>query len=419
MKIRPSAGRLVERRSQAAIFLVVGLVVTAANSASAAHELAAFELPGNTYRIGAVAFSQDLKWLAAWRVPDQVEVWDLAKGSKAASWTAGPAAKWALLPSGHGRPLALLEDGKILVATATNVAVRDLLSGKTEQTLEDSGPDLGQITVSPDGGCVAGVNPNGEFEFWSLPDGGRLTHLPTKRAPWEPRSSPFNYNSMAMRTTPASMSPGTGWAFSSDGNLFAIGRLFAVDLWDFKAGKWLSRFSGMSVPEFRIGAATFTGTTTVAFLSSSNLAVVCGGALAVLSVGTDLSALAVTNPAGTPKERLEIRALAVSADGQRLALAGMRMASRPSAGDPGAGGVFDVPQHGEIQVWNVVPLRLFTTIQGKADEKFGSVALEAAGKRVAAVTTGVRYTAKMTNSAQQSAELSPPGPYRVTTWDVP
>jgi hypothetical protein len=223
---------------------------------------------------------------------------------------------------------------------------------------------------------------------------------------------------MAMRTPPASMSPGTGWAFSSDGKLFAIGRLFAVDLWDFRVGKWLSRFSGMSVPQFRIGAPTFTGATTVAFLSSSNLAVVCGGALAVLSVGTNLSALTVTNPAATPNERLEIRALAVSADGTRLALAGMRMGPRPSAGDEGAGSVFDVPQHGEIQVWNVDPLRLLTAIQGKADEKFGSVALEATGKRVAAMTTGVRYTAKMTNVAQQGAELSPPGPYRVTEWDV-
>ena len=79
----------------------------------------------------------------------------------------------------------------------------------------------------------------------------------------------------------------------------------------------------MDVPEFRLGAVTFSGATTVAFLSSSNLAVVCGGALAVPDAGTNLSALAVKNPTGTPKERLEIRALAVSADGNRLAVAGM------------------------------------------------------------------------------------------------
>jgi hypothetical protein len=95
------------------------------------------------------------------------------------------------------------------------------------------------------------------------------------------------------------------------------------------------------------------------------------------------------------------------------------MGSRPSFGDPGAGAVFDVPQRGEIQVWNAVPLRLLATIKGTAEEKFGAVALDAAGKRVAAVTTGVRYTANMNLSQQQAAERSPLGPYGVEAWDVP
>ena len=193
--------------------------------------------------------------------------------------------------------------------------------------------------------------------------------------------------------------------------------MFAVDLWDLKEGKWLSRFSGMNVPEFRIGSPSLGGVSTVAFLSNSNLALVCGGALAVLSVKTNLTTLAVTNAAATPKERLEIRTLAVSSDGTRLAIAGMRMASRPSLGDTGT--VFDVPQLGEVQVWNAMPLQLLKTIHGAPDEKFGNVAIDAAGKRVVAVTTGVQYTAKMTGPMQQSAEQSPPGPYRVTIWDVP
>jgi WD40 repeat protein len=233
MKTSLSVGRLLRFRSPAVILLPL---VTAVNFASAAQPLVAFELPGNAYCVRAVAFSQDLKWLAAWRVPDQVEVWDLPKGAKATAWTAGPAAKWALLPTGHGRSFAFLQHGRVLVATATNVAIHDLLSGKVEPALEDSAPDIGQITVSPDGSCAVGVNPDSEFAFWSLPDGRRLTHLPTKRAPWEPRNNPFNYNFMAMRTPPASMSPGTGWAFSPDGKLFANGRIFAVDLWDLKSG---------------------------------------------------------------------------------------------------------------------------------------------------------------------------------------
>lgn len=394
-------------------------IPTVSDASGADTPTVAFDLQGNAYRVGAAVFSRDLQWLAAWRLPDQVEVWDVAKGTKVAEWTAGPAAPGLLMPSGRSRPLAFLGDGKkLLVATATNLAIRDLLSGQIEQTLDESGTDLEQISVAPDGSCVAGViqKPDFEFAFWSLPDGRRLTHLPTKRAPWEPRLSPFTFSAFAL---PVSMSPGTGWAFSPDGELFAIGHPFAVDVWDLKVGKWISRFTGMDVPEFRIGAVTFSGATTVAFLSSSNLAMVCGGALAVLSVGTNLTPVVVANPTGTPKERLEIRAFGVSADGKRLAVAGMRMASRKSYGDPGGGPVFDGPQQGEIQVWEAVPLRLLVTIRGNADEKFSGVALDGSGKRVAAVTSGVRYTAKMNYYMQQAAERSPPGPYRVAAWDVP
>jgi WD40 repeat protein len=270
-----------------------------------------FELPGNGYCLSALAFSPDLQWLAAWRLPDQVEMWDVAKASKAVVWTEGPAGPWSFLPGGHRRPLAFQEDGrKILVASATNIAVHDVLSGKIEHVLDDSGPDLGQISVSPDGHSAVGVTASGEFAFWSLPDGQRLTRLPTRRAPWERQGSPFNFNGMALRRPPTSMSPETDWDFSPDGKAFAIGRVFAVDLWDLESGRWLSRYSGMEVPDFRIGAPTFGGGTRVAFLSTNNLAVVCGGAFVVLSAGTNLTALAVTNPASPPKERLDIRALA-------------------------------------------------------------------------------------------------------------
>lgn len=83
--------------------------------------------------------------------------------------------------------------------------------------------DVGQISISPEGGCVAGVVHSGEFAFWSLPEGRRLTHLPTKRAPWEMHGNPFTFNSMPLRMPPASMSPDIDWAFSPDGRVFAIG----------------------------------------------------------------------------------------------------------------------------------------------------------------------------------------------------
>src|SRR5215470_15644376 len=50
-----------------------------------------FELNGTAYWSGAMVFSRDLEWLLAWRLPDQVEVWELAKESKLGAWTAGSA----------------------------------------------------------------------------------------------------------------------------------------------------------------------------------------------------------------------------------------------------------------------------------------------------------------------------------------
>lgn len=382
-----------------------------------------FELEGSTHRAGAMVFSPDLQWFAAWRLPDQLEVWNVAKASKATEWTAGPAGPWSPLPGDHSRPLAFLDDRRILVASATNVAIHDLLSGKTEQILDDSGPNMGQLSVSKDGRYVAGVTDHGEFSFWSLPDGHLLPHLPTKRPAGDPINDPFNFSFMSRRTPPAYLCPGTDWEFSQDGNILANGRLCAVDAWDLRTGKWLSRYSGEDVPEFRIGGPSFGLATTVAFLSSSNLALICGGALAVLHVeSSPFSLVVVTNPAGAgSKERLKIRALSVSADGTRLALAGMRMAWRRSDFNPGLGGVFDVSPRSEIQVWNTMQTRLLVAIRGRSDEKFSCVALDAAGKHVAAVTIGASYTFSM--EFDQAIKPGPTGnplkPYRVVVWNLP
>jgi len=119
---------------------------------------------------------------------------------------------------------------------------------------------------------------------------------------------------------------------------------------------------------------------------------------------------------------LEIRSLAASGDGRRLAVAGMRMDKRPGAFF-GAGGpdsfVYDVPSHGEVQVWDAVALTCLATIQGKADEKFSLVALDETGRRITAVTDGVAYNPGMTGAMQQAAELKPGPARRVYVWELP
>jgi hypothetical protein len=119
---------------------------------------------------------------------------------------------------------------------------------------------------------------------------------------------------------------------------------------------------------------------------------------------------------------LEIRSLAAAGDGRRLAVAGMRMDKRPGA-PLGAGGpgsfVYDVPSHGEVQVWDTVALKCVATIQGQSDEKFTLVALDETGRRIAAVTDGVAYNPGMTGAMQQSAELKPAPARWVYVWELP
>jgi len=116
---------------------------------------------------------------------------------------------------------------------------------------------------------------------------------------------------------------------------------------------------------------------------------------------------------------LEICSLAVSGDGRRLAVAGMRMGWRRSVFAPVGDGVYDVPLYGEVQVWDTVDAKLLRSFQGRPTEKFGNVALDESGQRVAAVTTGVAYHQNMTGTMQQGAERSPAGPLRVSVWDLP
>jgi len=116
---------------------------------------------------------------------------------------------------------------------------------------------------------------------------------------------------------------------------------------------------------------------------------------------------------------LEICSLAVSGDGRRLAVAGMRMGWRRGVFAPAGDGVYDVPMYGEVQVWDAAGAKLLATFKGKSHEKFGNVALDKSGQLVAAVTTGVKYDKNMTGTMQQGMELRPTGLLRVSVWNVP
>ncbi len=383
-----------------------------------------FTLEGQGYLPSAIVFSPDLRWLAAWKIPNRVEVWDVGAGTKSAEWTAGPATQREGIPRSQARPLAFLNDGKsLLLATPTNVAIHEMRSGRIESTLDAAGLNVERVSISEDSSRAVGFSrrPAPEFVFWSLPDGRRLTNLPTQRAPWEAQSPGFS--ALTSRKAPASMSPAGGladWSVSPGAEFFAIGYPMAVDLWDLKEGRWLSRVSALENPKLRSAAGQARAArTSICFLSATNVAAVFNEAtLALLNFGNKLTLGPLLDVNGGTKGSLEIRALAVSADGRRLAVGGMRMASRPAIFAGRGEVVFDVPQEAEIQVWDAVQAKLLKRIEGPPGDKFGQVAMDKAGQRVAGVTTGVRYNSAMLGPAQQSAELKRTDSLRVLVWDV-
>lgn len=478
---------------------------------------------------GDVAFSADLKWLAAGQADGNVAVWNLANGGQTASWP------------GNGSIAFVSRTNELLVVEGTNLTVRELLTGQVLRRLESPTNTVNSLTISASGNVAATtVGARRQLVFWNLDDGKIIQGLPTHHYPWEWE--------FAMRSTkipdilPISMSAGLCRAVSPDGSRFAVGQSSAqVDVWTLAVNNYIHYLGTVSEPG--MGMSTSERAEALAFLDNQRLAVVYNREqLAVLTLGTNdvrimqtLPRMAftaktpdgnivtgevvasqkyqattqiqrlgltpvtvelasdgmnnyvyrVTNTIGSPvvgppvkatnsaaaaaqfkkfglehgqvvavpddfitvqsrerasqdklnqhpdwsllqksqtligKPGLEIRSLAVSGDGRRLAVAGMRMAWRQGVFAPPGDGLYDVPVNAELQIWDAVEMKLLATIKGRPDEKFAQVALDETGGRVAAVTFGVTYYAKMSFGEQQESERAPASARRVYFWELP
>jgi hypothetical protein len=106
-------------------------------------------------------------------------------------------------------------------------------------------------------------------------------------------------------------------------------------------------------------------------------------------------------------EVLEMHSMGISADGNRLAIGGIRAGSRRGVLDWSAI-VHDVPLGGEIQVWNIAAGSKLTAFNSPTGEVFGVVALDRGGKRLAGVR-GIQFASMLTGTLQRTPGR-PPGP---------
>lgn len=406
-------------------FLVLSLVfgdLLATESVAAETKPAlSFELTGGRNQPSTVVFSKDLKWLVICFQPGRIEVWDVNKNSRVAEWQRAAVESDSFSPRAGQSPIPFLflsNPTELLVASGTNVAVHESLTGKVIRTLESPPAQVAAITLSPGGTRVVGSvgwMDNRQSVFWNLSDGKIISQLPTKPDPSErigmPRQRRDPFGNVKL---PISINPGQCRAFNQNGDRFAagLGGNAEVDIWNLESGKCLDTLP----PSLSSGSHV----TDLAFLTGQKLAAVFDWEeLSVFALNTNASTTLLQSPRTMNNDSLEIRSLAVSGDGRRMAVAGMRMGKRPGFWAPKGSFVFDVPMHGEVQVWDAVGMKVLSTIKGNPNEKFSQVALDDSGQRVIAVTTGVQYTPRMNNAMQQSEERAPKASPRVHVWELP
>jgi hypothetical protein len=226
---------------------------------------------------GDSVFSGDLQWLAVGRQDGTVAVWNVAKGERAANWSGG--SNLAFLP----------RSTELLVASGTNITVRELLTGRIVRRLESPTNTIRSLTFSPAGTVAAGTIDTStttgmvtvyrsEFIFWNLANGQIDRQMPTSRYPWESVFSSggrLGAGGWTPRMLPISMGVGFCQAFSPEDGRFAVGlyRMPGVSLWNL-AGSNYSHYLGTllaSPGDFSAGHVE-----KLAFLDRQRLAVVYG-----------------------------------------------------------------------------------------------------------------------------------------------
>jgi WD40 repeat protein len=404
-------------QSLALSLVFVDLLATEAGTAEIKPALS-FELTGGSKYPRAIVFSKDLKWLATCLRSGKVEVWNVNQYSRVAEWQTAAVESSIFAYLRGESPIAFLSNStELLVAVGTNVVVHESLTGNVIRTLESPPAKVAAITLSPGGTRVVGAMDNfRQAIFWNPSDGKIMSHLPTKPDPRE-MGMPRRWRDPATGKVklPVSITPGGCRAFDRNGDRFAAGLVGGggqVDIWNLESGKCLDTLQ-----------TTLSGSshaTRLAFLTGQRLAAVFDQQqLTILALNTNASTTLIPHPLNTHSNSLEIRSLAVSGDDMRLAVAGMRMGKRPGVWAPKGDMVFDVPMHGEAQVWDAVGMKLLVTIKGMPSEKFSHVALDDSGQCLIVVTTGVEYNPRMSTPMQDSQERAPKKFPRVSVWELP
>ncbi len=379
-----------------------------------------FWLQGGTDRPDSVAFSLDLERLVAVRPSGKVEVWNVRTGKPEFTWETAPVTNWYSWSRRAGRVAWLPGTSQVLIAAGADVAIHDVETGDPARSLAAPQGNVEVLAVSADGrraaAFVRAADGGPAMVVWELGTGAVMERMP--------RSEVFalrRHRSISGQK-PRALPTSQVFALSSTGRDFAVGKDYGeVDLWSLESGGWEGFVvgpSGMASSSHCASSVLFMPDgRLVAQFNHLDLAIYQTNA----GPRTDLL-VQMRNPGS---EVLEMHSMGISADGNRLAIGGIRAGSRRGVLDWSAI-VHDVPLGGEVQVWDTATGKKLATFRSPAGEVFGVVALDRGGKRVAGVS-GIQFASMLTGTLQQTPgrPLGPPvtpavrqGPLKVSVWDI-
>jgi WD40 repeat protein len=397
---------------------LVGTVAFALRADTASGTELTFDLPAGPERPDSVAFSSDLGCLATATRSGRVAVWDLSARRPVAGWdleSLDPAEPNPV-PIQQRRLVFVAGTRRLLVAHGRDLTLYAATNGTVVLRLEPADHPLTAVAVSADGRRAAGVAGR-SMVFWDLVSGRRLTGLPTRAGIGvpRPRRTPFGLGRQS-----AGIPASNCMALSADGREFAVDKAFEeIDLWNLDDGSWAGYRTGVS------------GGPVSSSHDANDLAYLPGGGLAAIFLEADLVlypsagdvVLTLLRQSRSEEpQRLELHCLGVSGDGRYLAAGGLLAGARRGM-DPSIT-VHDVPRDAQLRLWNTQTRAEVGRLTGRAGEVFGVVALDADGRKLAAVS-GIGFARRFTGTLQKHARppgpaVAPPGsPLRVTLWECP